>query len=165
MIAIVSLRANVTITFPAGWTEFMSESGVSSVSDVAAGYRFVDGTEGANITVVSSLGRAGAHWVGQYSGAHASAAPESVGGVGGLDVGAITPTWGESNFFAIAGQAYEGVESPVAPAGYGSVTNQANDGALAVAGLLLEAQTSENPGAWSGMGIGRVAFVLAIRPA
>ena len=163
LIVVVALRANTSISFPAGYTEFLSE-GSNSVTDVAAGYRFVDGTEGASLTVTSGLGRAGAHWVGQYSGNHASAAPESVSGEG-LDSPPITPTWGESDFFVIAGQGYEGVESPVAPAGYGTVTNQANDGALAVAGLLLEAQTSENPGAWSGMGLGRVVFALAIRPA
>lgn len=171
-----------TISFPAGWTAITNgaaeETGGSS-HGIATAYRQADGSEGASITVTSSVATRSAHVVLRITGHEnpATQAPEAAatnGANGNADPPNLAPTGGAKDYLWIACGANSHLDIyTAAPTNYTDLTQTEAD--TGTAGNSAQVGTgerqlnaaSENPGAFTGANAVAewAAVTIAIHPA
>ena len=158
------------VTFPAGWTEYFEVDNGTNAKLVGA-YRQADGTEGASITVTTSLGRRSAHTSYRISGAEdpATQVPEVATATGfGTDGNppSLTPTEGAKEYLWLAGLGLNANDSAmVAPANYANLLNGATaNPSIGTADRSLNA-ASEDPGTFTSISGHWVAATVAVHPA
>lgn len=176
--AIAVSEADVTFSWPAGWTELADTSADESGHDVgfSAAYRVADGSEGSTVTVTSSDSLRSAHQTWRIAGAMGP--PEIAVATGGTNTGlasppALSPSWGAADTLWLAMLA---MSAPRSHSGYPSnYTNGVNTEtgttsshvALRTAQRELNA-ASEDPGNFSfaaSISTAWVTATVAIRPA
>lgn len=79
----LGVDGNVAITFPAGWTEIHDEVGDGNACRLAIAHRVADGTEGASITVTTSVAQQAGWHAFRITGHHDSTPPAISTGVVG----------------------------------------------------------------------------------
>lgn len=171
-----------TITWPGGWTEFgwspVEQTG-GGTNGLACAFRQADGTEGATISVGTSVSTRSAHVSYRISG-HENPATELPQGASALaqnssgDPPSLTPTGGAKDYLWLAVSAgSEDTVETAAPASYTDLQAIAGTGGggagtkcvIATAERQLNA-ASENPGAFSGASASSdwAAATIAIHP-
>lgn len=165
------------VTFPAGWTE-LYDTGNAGQACQAGAYRDCDGTEGASITVTTTVNRRSAWQVWRLSRGNfiASAAPEvgtvATGNSANPDPPTVAPSWGGSvpTLFIVSAAIKESVTPPSVsswPTNYADnqtqVTGAGTNHALHAASRQAST-SSENPGTFTLSGSERwAAQTIAVR--
>lgn len=176
-----AITAN-TVTWPGGWTAIPSganEQTSGSSEGLASAYRWADGTEGASISVGTSVGTRSASICWRITGAMnpATQAPEAltaIGVNGQADPPSLTPTGGAKDYLWLAIGANSSLtELTTAPTNYSNFDHAqalAGTGAAtsAIGGATRQLNAaSENPGAFAGAEATSewVGLTIAIHPA
>ena len=158
-----------TITGPEGWTVTQHDNRWASV------HRKLDGSEGASITVTTSVDYRSVYTGYRFSGAHGDVEIAAPGATYSLQPPSLTPAWGEAENAWITWAYSRRTDNTLTmPSGYGSQLN-AETGAeqssswhcrIASAHRILTAD-EETPGAWGSTGTtdGVYSATVAIRPA
>ena len=152
-----------TITWPTGWTQFFfAEQTAGSTEGGAGAYRKADGTEGATITVTTSVSTKSSHGSFRITGHEdpVTQAPEAATAIGSnanADPPDETPTGGAKDYlwlaigFNMGPTGYSGGPANYTLHGTGSSSGGANasNTKTGIASRALNA-ASENPGAFGG---------------
>ncbi len=108
LILIFGHDGNVTVSWPAGYTEIHDAAAAADAAGIAIAYRQADGMEGTDITVTTSAGQKSAHVTYRITG-HvdpSTQAPEDSTGATGTstipDPDSLTPTSGSKDYLWIA---------------------------------------------------------------
>lgn len=160
-----------------GWSDGFIEikdktTGGTAGASVGIAYKFVDGTEGANITVTSVDAERGVHGMYLYGNVDTATAPEVSAGASGLsaapDPDSLSPGAGEKDYMWMVVAAFEkDAETFTAfPAGYTFSTQVAQfSGATAGAAIRELTTPTEDPGVFTMSGSEEwQAFTIAIHP-
>lgn len=169
-----SCDGSAIVTFPAGFTKFFDAD--SSFNVLAAAFRQADGTEGATITVISSISEKSAHAAYRITGHEdpATQPPEvSVAAFGSdalPDPGSLAPTGGTKDYLWIACHGHDGDKTVTAfPANYlnGISAQGSTATSVGIGSAERELNTaSDNPGPFTiSAQDDWVACVIAIHPA
>lgn len=175
LVSVFTARGNPTITWPAGWTEFVTLPSVSLTGKTSIAYRKSDGTEGASITVTIDVAAESSHVTLRIVGADDPAVrpPEGMSSTGNPVVSypcpTITPVGGTKNYLFLAVGAFNGsINLTSIPAGYSNTSAQGpnvNGYATVVSERNLSAST-ETPGPYvRSVGTGWITFTVAVHPA
>jgi len=157
------------VTWPGGWTVLAATTTAPSTHFA---YRIIDGTEGATITVSSSVGTTGCAIANHIRDAHLTQTPEILegsvaGGAGSANPPALTASWGaEANLWIAAQSSTNQNVVTGNPAGYTLFPIFENTGgSIATAGRTLIAAT-DDPGLFTfGGTANRRGTTLVLRPA
>ncbi|KKN20429.1 hypothetical protein LCGC14_0935660 [marine sediment metagenome] len=157
------------VTWPSGWTEYF-EVNQGTNAKLNGAYRQADGTEGASITVTTSLGRRSAHSSYRISGAEdpATQVPESSTATGlstDGDPPSLTPTGGSKDYLWFAAIGISADDSAMgAPTNYANLLNQATaNPSLGSADRSLNA-ASEDPGTFTSINASWAVATVAVHP-
>ena len=144
-----------TVTWPAGWTRFITLTGWQ------AAYRFVDGTEGASITVTTNTAQVSAHCTILIAGA-ARTAPEATTATGTSatpNPPSHSPVGGLQTYLWVAAG---GANEPIAgPSGYENYLSAGTDTAC-IAATRIIATATENPGLFTANDSGWVIATISV---
>jgi hypothetical protein len=109
MTFIACRNSSATITFPGGWTvldDFTSGGVATTHTRTAIYYRTADGSEGASVTVTTSVSNACAYVTKRITGQHASSAPEAGTAASSNstnpDPPSLSPSWGAEDTLWVA---------------------------------------------------------------
>ncbi len=176
ILAYFTCDGDPTITWPdASWVSIgvLDAGGTGNSGQVR--YRIADGTEGASITVTTSVAENSAHQTYRITGWHGTTAPEfassSWGSTANPNPPSLTPSWGAEDtlWFASVEINSGEVSISVFPANYGNgVTRDSTGGfsgtTLGVSRRELNA-TSDDPGTFTiSASHFCAAHTLAVRP-
>mgnify|MGYP001578964609 CR=1 FL=1 len=167
----------VTVTWPAGWTEFAAQDANDNLEQLHVAYRLADGTEGASITVTTSSNQMSCAVVYRISGALVPATqPPEAASISGTstnpDPPNLTPTGGAKDYLwiAVAGtdnsasvNAFEGYPASYASNQHTDFNNSTGGATIAAATQNLNA-ASENPGTFTQGSEQWAAMTIAIHP-
>ena len=161
-----------TVTWPGGWTEFVSADAGGSAG-VNYAYRIAGGSEAASITVTTGTSEAAAAKIFEIRNWHGTSPPEAAtanSATGDPDPPSLTPSWGAADTFWVASCGLNAGSGTWAyPASYTTdqyslTTGGAGATALGLCSRPLNA-ASENPAAGAFTNSGWVGVTVAVSPA
>lgn len=171
-----------TVTWPAGWTAVINAKTELVTDDtvgVDVGYRDCNGSEGATISVTTSVNTKSDHNYYQITGQDTGTAPEATTGLTGTDVNpdppSLSPTGGSKDYLFVAAASSAGENTYSAfPTSYVN-TQQSNTGTggatntncFTATGTRAVTAASENPATFTrglASGVGWVAQTIAVHP-
>lgn len=181
LISIFTSNGIPTIGWPAGWTMFQESQSATLSGTISVAYRKADGTEGASITVTTSLAELSVHVTYRILGAAdpATQPPQAATSSGAatnvFDCPALTPTGGKKNYLWIAAATIHAWNQTPAVSFYSTPANYSNtqfigntggiDGWTTIAGDRHHAATSEDPGAFSEpASVGWLSLTVGVHP-
>jgi hypothetical protein len=148
-----------TFTLPGGWTE-LADAANGSNSSCVIGYRIIDGTEGASITVTTSNTQEAVFRVIEYSNVNFTTDPPEVSTVAtgtstAPNPGSVAHSNGNANYQYLAMAAVDGPSRiTAAPTSYEREDSASTNGATTAIGLIwasrdIAASTSDDPAAFT----------------
>lgn len=155
LVALVRAPASTTISWPAGWTEFIPDNSADASDDVTSGaYRIADGTEGATITVTFGTSRAMAGICYRITGGDTvSVSSAATGASTTPDPPNYAPFVGhdhETLWIGLVGfDASSGQTVTAAPTSYGNLGTTTSGGAGVAGASQQTTASSENPGTFT----------------
>jgi len=174
LIAIFQMTTPRTVTWPSGWTQFFTLTGLASFGKIAIAYRQADGTEGTNIQVTTNLTTRSAHNAYRISSAAnpASQVPEAAGVSQAGDFApnppSLTPTGGAKDYLWLAVAGIGGDDNILTPpTSYTNLiaTNISVNGPSAGSARRQLNAASENPGTFTDdNGLTWIGVTVAIHP-
>ncbi len=182
LVSVVAMDDNATITWPAGWTEFVTTSSFLGTQRGSVAWREADGTEGSSITVTSGSAQQSTHVTMRIQGAEVPTTqpPEGASNTQDpitlqVDPPSLTPTGGAKEYLWLAVAIFNDtlLVNYALPSGYASVAYKNSSGgdvwATAVAQRVhLGASEDPSPFVLDTGGVGSrgwLAFTCAIHPA
>lgn len=168
VVAMVSVDATCSFTWPGGWTELYDATAVGFSVSVA--YRDCDGSEGASISVTSSASGVGEHCTARIAGHATGTAPvlaSATGGPANPNPPNCAPGLGALDFLWLVMIAHDADTTMTAPTNYTEsldANGGAGTGTMWIGYRQLNA-ASEDPGTASAVdGNDWHAFTIAISP-